>query len=195
MSIHSIRLIWDINYSLMRKKEIYDVDNNIDNHYKKLSEYISIKMNKFESARKQYNIKQKISDHEIKKGNKFMTIVTENTSETFRDHLLLYLLSRNLKKQNVEHVYQWLTQEEYDTDAITYDVCTLFDANIEDYINDKSYFDEIKKYYKRYKPDKIIYSFGYRYYYWDFYKNNNKQTNIILQKHSKQIWYDRGKWV
>eukprot|EP01083_Nonionella_stella_P142411 440591_1 len=54
---------------------------------------------------------------------------------------------------------------------------------------------KLKRYVDNNDPHKIHYSFDFRFYYWDFYKDNQAETNIIrvdMANKRQKKWFDPG---
>eukprot|EP01084_Bolivina_argentea_P053826 98764_1 len=128
-----------------------------------------------------------VNDINKKGNNKFTSQTFEEIEEDkpLLDRLIDHLISNNVEIEEVIKWHQFLSENAYDTDCVTYEVniegCS---TNIHNDFNSEL-VEFIKNFIKRSNnpADIIEYGFGERFYYWDHFKNEpfyvvSKYANI-----------------
>eukprot|EP01084_Bolivina_argentea_P130293 230008_1 len=188
---------FDMAFKLSQKDKEQFNNKNDNDIQAKMSDFIQKKLNNYKN--------------EITKGggnsfvhnqfNKFQTKICTDATITFYDSLLKHLSLIKINKNICKLLQRMITEEEYDSDALFYDVNDLYENNVKSTIRDSSTYDVINKYFKVNDPNEILYSFGYRFYYWDFYKDKHEETTVIFeleadekteQRKVQTRWYDKG---
>eukprot|EP01083_Nonionella_stella_P018841 52396_1 len=128
---------------------------------------------------------------------KFVSNVTadnqnHDTTDVRVDALMKYVLK--LQSWHGSHFApsfaQYLLDNAYDTDAIDFDI-QQSEPNLKNAVHGNGIFSKIQLYLDSRSPDRMPYSFGYRFYYWEHFKNNqNKITVIRRDKNNSK--YDHG---
>eukprot|EP01084_Bolivina_argentea_P020878 38787_1 len=153
------------------------------------------------NKRKRYNLLCG-SVNLLPKHNKFVTVksieYSSNDNTCFYEALINELVSTKINSISIilNPLHTWLKQQQYDTEAICEDVIDN-QSNIKNITNNDSIFQIIQNYVFYRKRSVSYYSFGYRYYYWKFFKENMKEQNIIYESFDRKStpirqWYDPG---
>eukprot|EP01084_Bolivina_argentea_P153316 267340_1 len=128
--------------------------------------------------------------------NKFVTIipVINQQKECFIQRLMIKLVSYKINENSLKYFYQCLNEEEYDTDAICDDIKRDNSSNLKIKLKDDSFFYLLQRYCYDNNANMSVYSFGFRYYYWKFFENNQNERNVIYTQPNqrKRSWYDNG---
>eukprot|EP01084_Bolivina_argentea_P198951 340515_1 len=126
-------------------KDGYQIDSHITNQ-----QLIKLLTNKFSIYREQCakypNNKTTLPTHNVITHNKFITPMSETNIENgcFREILITNLKVSKIHISNLKLFYDWLVYEEYDTDAISYDVSKISnDSNINIALNDDKRFYQL----------------------------------------------------
>eukprot|EP01084_Bolivina_argentea_P088155 159169_1 len=175
----------DMGYRLFRKETeqlLCDTDGEL-----KQQELVKKKYMKYNESIKA-NVKH----------DKFATILT---TQLFRDSFTQYLRSTTAAADSgiINKFNHWLYEQEYDTDALKFDFKYIdeYSSNIRNQMY-KEQWNAALKFMDCNDPKEVLYSFGYRFYYWEFFKNNENERNVIRIKgyktkaDEKRKWYDTG---
>eukprot|EP01084_Bolivina_argentea_P088154 159165_1 len=175
----------DMGYRLFRKETeqlLCDTDGEL-----KQQELVKKKYMKYNESIKA-NVKH----------DKFATILT---TQLFRDSFTQYLRSTTAAADSgiINKFNHWLYEQEYDTDALKFDFKYIdeYSSNIRNQMY-KEQWNAALKFMDCNDPKEVLYSFGYRFYYWEFFKNNENERNVIRIKgyktkaDEKRKWYDKG---
>eukprot|EP01084_Bolivina_argentea_P207028 353320_1 len=121
------------------------------------------------------------------KNGKFSLITTEDEQisilsngigvNTFIDALYQYLKSnKNIYNSAVQTLNDFMDTEEYDTDGIEYDL-NIYNGNIAQHVRNSKISDEMINFVKIGKVSSSQFSVGFRFYYWDYFKQLNNLTD------------------
>eukprot|EP01084_Bolivina_argentea_P198482 339853_1 len=160
------------------------------NDQHELSKVIQEKVKKYKKLRDKYHKNESYNEYSISTNKKFIKIMKrDDVCETFRDSLIEFIMEEikfdKLTCKLFEQLEELLVQHEYDSDAIFADIKTnTRQSNVAKLINNRRYYYDIRKYVKENDPSFGIplFSFGYRYYYWHFFKDNDNEFNKICRK-------------
>eukprot|EP01084_Bolivina_argentea_P239012 401633_1 len=197
-SVHIYFLhLFDMGARLLKSERQQILENKHDeNNYdisNTLSELMKNKINIYNEKCKHVN------KNDTK--NKFITIIPDPHSgkidACFRESLMNELESTKIAPAEVKKVEQWFEEQEYDTDAINEDITSCdYNSNIKQEI---TCYEPIQNYFNQHNPTKPYYSFGFRYYYWTFFENNENEQNVIYTAtqrrrsvRKQKLWYDPG---
>ena len=82
------------------------------------------------------------------------------------DHLHKQLESDGVGAEHIRKFWQFIEAEMVDTDALKLD-----DADVCSFVNDKKFSQSLRKVMKTMEVKSSSFSVGYRFYYWEYYKN------------------------
>eukprot|EP01084_Bolivina_argentea_P203250 347175_1 len=146
--------------------------------------------NRFRSRDKKVDIdgsynKFKTTNVNTFSGAKYMKVVKNAKQKCFVDVLLDQMNGQNISKKEVSAFDAFIYFEEYDTESI---MCDMEDvaidnnsSNFKQLLNVSAKFQEIYKgLFQEKQIKQKLYSSGKRYFYWDFYKYNNEERNMIV---------------
>eukprot|EP01084_Bolivina_argentea_P153311 267332_1 len=150
---------FDMGYKLLQsERDMISNCHSDDTQAAKLSQITREKVNNYGNQRRKYANNEEITLNNYNK--KFITIIPESIS--FYENMMKELSSNNNNCLQTLNTFQlWLKNEEYDTDAISDDISDE-KSNIKMKLNDRCY-TLIKNYFSKNNPQKLFYSFGFRY--------------------------------
>ena len=107
----------------------------------------------------------------------------DDSKQCVIDKLICELELNGMKLIECNNIYSFFVSEDYDTDSIEEDLEIENESNIGDKIKSSKLFLKCLLLIKECKLTKqassSLYSAGYRYFYWPFYKNNKNKFNIL----------------
>ena len=155
-------------------------------------------------------------DMDFTKPSKCTTVIGGNDDRkgcaSFPGNVLLYLKVKAVDAEIIGILQDFVNQQEYDTDAMDEDLKDKH-SNIKLLMDGDGIFALISTYFTqnigkyrlimKYDSDKPFYSFGMRFYYWDFFKDNSNEQNIVYREDRRDKarmqrdcvrteWWDRG---
>eukprot|EP01084_Bolivina_argentea_P266402 451844_1 len=152
-------------------------NESIDAAFSNIVQVIDAKKNKLDQMQQLNTDKFAVSANNVSENG----VVND---ETFRDGLFEFLSKRFHNGVNRLHkIEQTLNKNEYDSDAIDLDINEDGESNLKQLLqlDHKIDFEPLRRYTFHNKLAKSTFSIGYRFYYWEYYKNK-------LEIDSKQDW-------
>eukprot|EP01084_Bolivina_argentea_P264636 448333_1 len=186
--------LFDVGYRFKvtqnKKKQNYDdakTNDNDDKYTKCVDDEFSEMVKKINYDREKYKDTFKRFKNENTNNNKYNIDVKNDNAQhddddkTFTDKIFEYFQANGIKQNDLNRFYDYLCEEQYDSDAIKNDIDDdiLYGSNIRNDTPANECVDLINKYIKYSQAMGNTFSTGLIFYYWPYFKvQDEKQSEI-----------------